>query len=231
MAIAGSINAQVRLGVKTGYNLSGVMADYLGDEENPTTREKMGGDPRNFKLKSGFQFGMIADCPVNDAFAIQPGVRLSIQGFKDKYKNSQGKNEERETSLYYLQVPVYAQYRYNIGNETNFLFQAGPYFGYGLSGRHTFTRNDVLQTMLNSQKKISFGNDRDIQKYFDYGIGVGIGIEVINRVQLMLAYDYGLNRVPFYKDVKEVPYHIDMRNHTFSLTVGVLIGKKEKQRD
>ena len=71
VAIAGSINAQVRPGLKLGYNLSGVMADYTGSRQvAPNTA----GDPDNFSMKSGFQAGLIADCPINDAFSIQPEI-------------------------------------------------------------------------------------------------------------------------------------------------------------
>ena len=223
-AIAASVNAQVRPGIKLGYNLSGVMANYLGGK---TTEElkKTAGDPDNFRMKSGFQAGLIIDCPINDAFAIQPGARFAMQGFADKY-TSNG-DVVRNFSLYYLQVPVYAQYRWNVYEETNVLFQAGPYAGAGLFGRQSFNRKGKSQDLTDSQKKITFGQDNDIQSNFDFGIGAGVGIEFY-RFQLMLNYDFGLNQPTFYKkDAKSATYHIDMRNHNFSVTLAVIFGRRD----
>ena len=227
LAIVGSINAQVRPGIKLGYNLGGVRgADYLG-LKSPEELKVIAGGPDNFHLKSGFQAGMIADCPINDAIAIQPGAKFSMQGFVDKY-TSNG-DVERKFSLYYLQIPVYAQYRLNIAEETNLLFQAGPYFGYGLFGRQSFTRKGKSQDLTDQQKKITFGSGKadDIRKAVDYGIGVGVGIEFF-RFQLVAAYDFGMNKMTFdKKDAKSAIYNVDFQNHNFSVTLAVIFGRRD----
>ena len=220
--IAGSVSAQVRPGVKLGYNLSGVIANYTGIPDN--NKPEVAGYPDNFHLKSGFQIGMIADCPINDAFAIQPGARFAMQGFNDKY-TSNG-DVIRRFSLYYLQIPVYAQYKINVAEETNLLFQAGPYAGFGLFGRQSYNRKGKSQDLSDAQKKITFGSGNDIQKSFDWGLGAGVGIEFY-RFQLMFAYDYGLNKAAFQKDAKSGKYHIDMQNHNFSMTLAVIFGRRD----
>jgi len=247
VAVAGSMNAQVRPGLKMGYNLGGVMADYRGNyvpkpataddpgmtlEEALKKRKVTAGDPRNFHMKSGFQAGLIADCPINDAFAIQPGARFAMQGFTDKY-TSNG-DVIRNFSLFFLQIPVNAQYKVNIAEETHLLFQAGPYAGFGLFGRQSFNRKGKSQELSDNQKKITFGDGKDIQNVFDYGIGAGVGIELY-RFQLIVNYDYGLNQSTFYKkDAKSATYHVDMRNHNFSVTLGVIFGRRDplqRQKD
>jgi len=249
VAVAGSTNAQVRPGIKMGYNLSGVMADYHGNyvqrpateddpgltlEEALTKRKATAGDPRNFNMKSGFQAGMIADCPINDAFAIQPGVRFAMQGFTDKYT---GNGEViRKFSLFYLQVPVYAQYRMNVAEDVNLLFQAGPYAEIGLFGRQSVNRKGKSVDLNDSQKKKTFGSGNDIQNLLNYGVGAGVGIEFF-RFQLMLNYDFGLNKSTLQMDqrrTKSGTYHVDMRNHNFSLTLGVIFGRRDplqRQKD
>ena len=222
--IAASINAQVRPGIKLGYNLSGVMANYLGDK-SPEELKKTSGDPGNFHMISGFQAGLIADCPINDVLAIQPGARFAMQGFADKY-TSNG-DVVRTFSLYYLQIPVNVQYRWNVYEETNVLFQAGPYAGVGLFGRQSFNRKGNSQDLTDSQKKITFGSGNDIQNGFDYGIGAGVGIEFF-RFQFMVAYDFGLNKMTFDKPkAGGAVYNIDMRNHNFSVTLAVIFGKRD----
>jgi len=232
VAIVASVNAQVRPGIKLGYNLGGVVADYAGNnEKNPYNL----GDPDNFHMRSGFQMGMIADCPINEAFAIQPGARFSMQGFSDRYKSggTTGSKVTRNFSLYYLQIPVYAQYRWNVYEETNVLFQAGPYFGLGLFGRQSITTAKST-SLTDDQKKITFGKGKDIQNAFDYGIGAGVGIEFF-RFQFVVAYDYGLSKMAFDKPkAGSGPYKIDMRNHNLSITLAVIFGRRDplqNQRD
>ena len=224
-AIAGSVSAQVRPGIKLGYNLGGVMADFTnpGDQKKPD----VAGYPDNFRMKSGFQIGMIADCPVSDVFAIQPGARFAMQGFNDKY-TSNGKSI-RQFSLFYLQVPIYAQYRMNIAEETNLLFQAGPYAGFGLFGRQAYSRKGKSVDLNDAQKKKTFGKNNDIQDSFDYGISAGVGIEFY-RFQILAAYDFGLNKSTLKMDNSRTnsgTYHIDMRNHNFSVTLAVIFGRRD----
>jgi len=211
--------------------LSGVMAGYLGDKI-PEELKKTAGDPSNFHLKSGFHGGLIVDCPINDALAVQPGARFAMQGFADKY-TSNG-DVIRNFSLYYLQIPINVQYRWNVYEETNVLFQAGPYVGMGLFGRQSFNRKGKSQDLSDSQKKITFGSDNDIQNAFDYGLSAGFGIEY-QRFQLTLSYDFGLNKPTFYKrDAKSASYHVDMRNHNFSVSFAVIFGRRDplqNQRD
>ena len=232
MTIAGSVGAQVRPGIKLGYNLGGVMADYRGDK-TPAELKHIAGDPRNFHMKSGFQGGLFADWPINDALAIQPGVRFAMQGFNDKY-TSNG-DVIRRFSLFYLQVPVYAQYRLNVYEDVNLLFQAGPYAGVGLFGQQSFTRKGKSQDLSSTQKKISFGNGtRDDIPPLDFGIGAGVGIEFF-RFQFVIAYDFGLYTPTFYKkDAKSATYNVDMRNHNLSATLSFIFGRRDplqNQRD
>ncbi|MDR1154004.1 MAG: PorT family protein [Bacteroidales bacterium] len=224
IVVAGSIHAQVRPGIKLGYNLSGVAASYTGTSELKSTAA---GDPDNFHMKSGFQAGMVIDCPVNDAWAIQPGIRFTNQGFTDKYTGN-GKSVKK-FALYSLQIPVYAQYRLNIAEETNLLFQAGPYVGFGLFGRQKYTRKGKSVDLNDKQKKITFGGgtSNDIHKAFDYGVGAGVGIEFYS-FQLTVAYDLGLYDASFKKDdTKSGLYNVDLRNHNLSITLAFIFGRRD----
>ena len=225
--VVGSVSAQVRPGIKLGYNLGGVMANYHQGADQTSAPA----NPDNFRMKSGFQGGLIADWPVNEKISIQPGARFIMHGFTDKYLTNinSGYKVTRRFSLFYLQVPVYAQYRWNVYEETNVLFQAGPYFGYGLFGRQSYMRNGKSQDLNDSQKKITFGNgtSKDISNGFDYGLGLGAGIEIY-RFQLMVTYDFGLYKMNFEKSqAKSASYNVDMRNHTLSVTLAVIFGRRD----
>jgi len=229
-AIAGSVNAQVRPGIKLGYNLSGVMADYLGDS-SPEVLKITAGDPGNFHMKSGFQAGFFADCPISDAFTIQPGASFAMKGFSDSYRSGapNGPKVTRNFSLYSVHVPVYVQYRLNVYEETNVLFQAGPYANFGLFGRQAINSSKTkFGSGDDKYKKITYGNGTkyDIQTVFDFGISAGVGIEY-SRFQLVAAYDYGLSKSTFKKDAKSGKYNIDMRSHNFSVTLAYVFGRKD----
>ena len=219
IAVSGSISAQVRPGIKMGYNLSGVMA-----EDKASRSQNQSGNPDNFKLNHGFQFGLIADYPINDALALQPGAKFALMGFTDEYRPNLP--ELRRFHLYYLQVPVNVQYRLNVAEETNLLFQAGPYVGFGLFGRQTFIQNANTQELNDDRKKIDYGNDTP---RLDYGVGAGFGIE-FHRFQFMLAYDFGLNKKNFEKGRGKswgFLYDMDMQHQSFSVTLGIIFGRRD----
>ena len=232
VACFNSINAQVRPGLKMGYNIGGIIAD---DNATPYRLKTESGNPDNFKLRSGFQAGIIADCPINDEWAIQPGVRFAMQGFKDEWssgtsQHSQQHQNIRTFNLFYLQVPVYAQYRMNVAEDVNLLFQAGPYAGYALFGRHNHVRGGRTQELSNN--KINFGNEPALRpansadmKNIDYGLSAGFGVEFF-RFQLLLAYDVGLSETPFMK-IPGDTYNILMRNQCFSVTLAVIFGRRD----
>jgi len=234
-AFTAVVSAQVRPGLKLGYNLGGVNSEFVGVYSYDITGKpspnhpNAAGYPQNFKMISGFQIGMIADCPINDAFAIQPGARFAMQGFIDEYRS--GAAHIRRFSLFYLQVPVYAQYRWNVAEETNVLFQAGPYAGIGLFGRQSHNTGGSNQDLDHRNKTINFREDFD--KALDYGISIGAGIEFY-RFQLVAAYDFGLNKANFKKNQTGYLYNLDMRNHCFSVTLAVIFGRRDplfSQRD
>ena len=224
VAIAGSINAQIRPGVKMGYNLGGVLGSKSRNSDNPYSA----GYADNFKMQSGFQIGMIADCPVSEVLAIQPGVRFAMQGFRDEWKSgSHSKQYDTRTfSIFYVQVPVNVQYRMNVAEETNVLFQAGPYANFAIFGRQTriFNGKNETENLSSNQKKIDF--ERNELPRIDYGVGAGVGIEFF-PFQFMFAYDYGISKVKFDKDARSGLYNIDLQNHCFSATLAIIFGRRD----
>ena len=77
---------------------------------------------------------------------------------------------------------------------------------------------------------MKFGSDIQL---FDYGIGVGAGIEFV-RFQLMVSYDFGLNKVDFEKNGSGFVYDLGMHNHCLSVTFAVIFGRRDplqNQRD
>lgn len=225
-----AVNAQVRMGARVGMNVNCVSAEYAGSSVNEDSNPLIGpGNPDNFRAKTGYQLGIVVDWEINDRFALQSGLTFTELGFKDHYRGkteTAEKNYIRKFSLYYFQIPLYAQYKYNLGY-INLVAQAGPYFGYGLSGRQKYTQRDKERDLQWQFRKVGFGNSSssDIRNAFDYGVGAGLGVE-FGGLQMMFNYQHGLYKMRFEKEASYYNYYdVRMRNYSFSLTLTYVFGK------
>jgi hypothetical protein len=151
LLIAFVSQAQVECGIKGGLNVSS-LSGYKKDEA---------------KYKSGFHAGLVAQInfPQSDFF-IQPELLCSTEGMKTK---NEGKS--KNSTLSYLQLPVYAGYKIDAGSGLNIIIGAGPYVGYGLNGT-----DKAFKTSFNK---------------LDYGFSGMAGFQ-IDKVQLTAGYDFGL---------------------------------------
>ena len=147
--------------------------------------------------KSGFQLGVLVDCALLDDLSIQPGIFFSQQGMKGDL-DLDGVKTKFTVNMNYIQIPVNIQYKNDSGSMIQ-LYQAGPYLGYGISGK-TKGENTIDGKPEKIYEKIKFGtgNDDDL-KAFDFGLGVGVGVEIGN-FQAGLGYNFGL--VPLIKNGK-----------------------------
>lgn len=121
-----------------------------------------------------------------------------------------------KTNLYYLQLPVHAGYKFSIAKDLQLIFHAGPYIAYGLDGELTNTGDDTVIDMFESS------NDMRLLKRFDFGLGVGIGIEY-RKFIINVGYDFGVTNISddFGKNLSEIPGpDIKIKNRNGYLTLG-----------
>jgi len=202
-------HAQLTFGARAGLNLTNMFFD---DEEL-----------NDSKMKPGFQIGFVGDYALSDNLSIQPGILFATQGCKwsESYSESIGgvtmKGSSSATlNLNYIQIPVNAQYKYNLGG-MNLLLQAGPYFSFGISGKNKWEYTEEWGGNKESDKgedKIEFGKDGDF-KASDFGLGLGVGMQFEN-IQVGVGYNLGLANIdPDWK----------AKNNGLALTVTYLFGK------
>lgn len=169
--------AQVRFGVKGGLNISS-LTSYDKVFRNKDLSEIIDIKIDNNK-KLGFNMGIFAqiEVPYTDFF-IQPEVLFTNIGSKveEKYNTvidgiSLSHKDKHTMNLNYLQMPIYAGYKLNMG-AANFIFGAGPYFSYALWGS-----DDIFDNK-------EFGR-------FDAGLSAMVGIE-LDSYQISFGYDLGL---------------------------------------
>jgi hypothetical protein len=197
---AGYAQAQFTFGVRAGFNLTNISQKYDGT--------KASGDDKG-KFKPGFQIGVVGEYALGESFAIQPGILFATQGTKFKFTDEA---EITETfSLNYIQVPINAQYRIDLGG-AKLLLQAGPYLGYAIGGKDKYEAGGASES-----DDIEFGSKDEEINPFDFGLGLGAGVQFSN-FQVGLGYNLGLTNLSNVDRVK-------LKNNGLALTLTYLFGK------
>jgi len=173
MAKVGTTNAageKAMIGIRAGYNRS----NYVGS------------DAPNSMQKPGIQLGLIWGnyLPKSTMFSSHMGLLFSQFGAKVNDRID-GVKLNAEMTLNYLQIPINFRYNLHLGSGMGLYAQAGIYSGYALWGRQ---KSEVRGEW--ESKKINF-KDRNISTY-DFGLGLGAGLLVMNRVELGIVFDRGL---------------------------------------
>ena len=194
--------AQVKFGVKAGLNLS-----------NMTQKDDTHTYSNNYKMKTGFHFGVTAEFPISESFSFEPGMLYSSKGYTEKetdYKVTAGVN--------YLEIPMNAIYKINLGG-TMMLISAGPYLGFALSGKYKGTERGH-----DFDESINIGNNEDTDdiKALDYGLNIGVGAE-IKQITIGLQYGLGLANISSYTGEGS-----RASNKVIGISVGYKFGKNLK---
>ncbi|MDL2241381.1 PorT family protein [Bacteroidales bacterium OttesenSCG-928-L03] len=178
--------SQVKFGVKGGLNVSEVSGyDKFYKSLNGIFGESSTG--LNEKSKSGYHLGVMmqADIPATDFF-IQPELLFSNQGSKLEMSVNLGAvgldkiTTTRADNLNYLQLPIYAGYRIDLGTGLELILAAGPYFSYGVyASNDEFKKNGGLVKL-----------DR-----FDMGLSFMGGIQLNDKMQITVGYDWGVKNI------------------------------------
>ena len=200
--------AQPTFGVRTGFSLTCFGGNNINYE--------------NAKMKPGFQIGVVGEFGFSESFVIQPGILFATQGAKAdfSYISYIGGSwiGEKTLNLNYLQVPINALYKIDLGDMKLFV-QAGTYFGIAISGKVKEKLTGGGGTFKND---IVFGSGYGEMKRMDLGIGLGTGLQFGN-IQAGFSYNLGLI------NLMNLSAHPDfsMTNNGMALTVTYMFGKKE----
>ena len=129
-------------------------------------------------LSPGFNIGLVANLPISEQVAIQPEVLYSIISVK----TSTDDNNYVKSSIGSVLVPL--MFNFNFGNSTTkYMLNLGGYANYGLSqSQKVITAGTTIKDGF-----IDLGNDR-----FDYGLGVGVGVKLNNKLMIEARTFYGM---------------------------------------
>lgn len=139
------------------------------------------------KIASGARAGLAVDFGVLNTggmeLSIQPGLNFSMKGF------SLGDKESVKSSLYYMDLPILANLRFDVADKLAAFVNAGPYVAYGFGGSAKVGDN---KDNTNPFKETKIG-ELSIRAYnpFDWGLQVGAGLEY-SRVLLSVGAQFGM---------------------------------------
>lgn len=94
-------------------------------------------------------------------------------------------------NAYYLELPIHIGYKYNLNEDFSLFGEFGPYFAFGLGGKHKVTELDFDYEGNETYNEYSY-NTFDSMKRFDAGLGFRIGAEFKQKYTISLGYDFGL---------------------------------------
>ncbi|MEO5684342.1 MAG: porin family protein [Chitinophagaceae bacterium] len=173
--------------VKGGLNLANITINKSGDLDEG-------------KGIASFHAGLVADLPIGNYFAIQPGVLFTGKGAKLESGNVSGNNWYRATTRpYYIEIPVNAVIKLPLGDQSSFFVGAGPYLGIGIAGKNK-VEGKVLGASFSRSETIKFSDDDpftgteegggyNIMRRFDYGVNATIGVQ---SKFALFSVNYGL---------------------------------------
>ncbi|PIQ21059.1 MAG: hypothetical protein COW65_11365 [Cytophagales bacterium CG18_big_fil_WC_8_21_14_2_50_42_9] len=154
----GAATAQdVHWGIKGGFNAA-MLRNSAGNET---------------ELKPGFHAGGLAHIHLIDNFALQPELFYSAQGGK-----TISNNNETNTNLHYLNLPVLAQYMFNNG----FRIQAGPQIG----------------LLLKARQEVNDNNESNVIQYYrttDFSLPVGVSYVGRSGLGIDVRWAFGISNI------------------------------------
>ncbi|MCB0700374.1 MAG: PorT family protein [Chitinophagales bacterium] len=229
VVFAGTSFAQIRIAPEVGLNIGG-MSRTVEDIDIPLLGS-VSISTEN-KTRVGFRAGLIADIPVAENVAVQPGIFYSTQAVKTNFTVFI-LDISQTLKVNYLLVPVNVLYKFGTPDKGRFFVGAGPYFGYAFGGTSDIEDPNGILTGLAGGNTggtlpaiesgdISIGSDTmDSAKPFDFGLNFNLGYELPQGVFVRGQFGLGLANTAPIESYKQ-------KNWGMTISVGYLIGFNKK---
>lgn len=179
MTLTMSAQDDLKVTVKAGVGLSSLV-----------------GSDADTKTTVAYKVGVSYDLGLSENFLIIPGVEFSTKGFKSDAVDGR-------ISMSYLQVPIFAAYKFSVESDVKLAIKAGPYVSYGLFG------SDIQ--FVSGEKKNVFDSDWGYKR-FDAGVIAGVQLECDEYV-IGFEYSRGLTK-------------LDSSVSQFNQAFGIVLGYK-----
>ncbi|ATL46723.1 hypothetical protein COR50_05745 [Chitinophaga caeni] len=220
LTFAGASMAQVRVGIKGGWNLANVTKDNNGSVDNKNSL-------------SSYNIGVIADLPLSEVLSFQPGIFYTGKGSKlesgDKNSTFYSKST---TNPMYIEIPLNFLGKIPIGNNARLFAGVGPYAAFGVAGKNKY-EYIAAGINVNGEDNIKWDDDTpfndddpnqgwDKFKRFDYGANFLAGVEVGDNFLVSAQYGLGLAKIRSGSDNGSDDKY---KNRVFSVSIGYMFGR------
>ncbi len=205
-ALGATANAQIGVIVRGGYQAANITGSSI-----------------DTKIAHGARVGAVADITVYDGgmsrISIQPGVDFAMKGFKvGEIKKEDKVGLSTTTNLYYVDIPVLANFAFDLGNDLGVFVNAGPYLGVGVGGKVTGEGKFFGLAGKTGKDIKPFDKDKGIYNRLDWGAQVGAGVEY-NHFQVGVGTQFGIGDLRN-ETLKKANEGKALRNSNFFVTVG-----------
>ena len=194
-----AVDAKAQLGVGVGYNLLNTTTTVADESE----RSSLNG----FYIETEYNFNLLDE--QWGTLGIQPGIRYTFAGEAEQ-EEVLGIKTRASFTEHYLDIPVQVKYGYEvISSKLNINAFAGPVFSIGLASIVKASTDDSV-VKANAYKDSDYGR-------FDLKIGVGVGVDLFEKLNVKVGYNFGLLNRYTGEQIDEYKYKI----HTGVFYVGV----------
>ena len=208
----------------------------------------------DYKYNAGFNMGLFGEFPLTKTLSFQPEFSLSVKGLRSesfvygKIPTTAGIDTYElhsisNISLYYIQLPLYLKFGFNLNNSSKLIAGLGPYFAYGINGRMRgeftmFPFSYIWKGEKNifKEERLDYKNKpvhainyewwieepcwHNSIKRFDGGISGFIGYELHNRWSITATFDLGLINLLHQTNKNGYIIESKMYNRSFSFSLG-----------
>ena len=214
LACATTTQAQ-KISIRGGYNMSSIKEKV--DNSSDGMFES--------KMRSGFHLGGLVDFSINKKLSFETGIGVTSKGTSFNMNElaslfAPGATMEMKVKTTYLEVPITLKYTQELNDNLDLFLQAGPYVGFGISGK-TEISMELDGDTETEEDDIIWGNDEanDMLTHLDAGLTFGGGMS-IGSVLVGVSYDLGLNN-----NMAGSSSDYGWSNRVWKLSVGYTFGK------
>lgn len=191
MSSSNKINAQTKVGIQGGYNISSVLMKDREGIKNPA------------QPISGFHVGLNIDIPVAQNFYVQPVLEYIMKGFEQSNNDFSGAGNNIKVKANYIQLPINLVYELSIDKGILF-FGAGPYIAYGRGGKWESASTVMLgDIMIENHGNINFKKDfmdggfgeYTYGKPWEFGSNLLLGYRFFKQLKLQVNNQMGISNL------------------------------------
>lgn len=134
----------------------------------------------NYKAINQYHIGVTYKLGIGNILAIQPSLIYNMKGQKIEEAGSGNLNLQYKTG--YFELPVQIQAGFGVGSLARIYAIAEPFVGYAVSNK--------------VEGAVNLGNTwENVKNKFEYGVGLGAGVELFKHLQVSVRYFWNLGPV------------------------------------